>query len=67
MGPRIAAACLQQGLIARAMPHGDILGFAPPLVVTPDDIDDIVARTQKAVNTVTDELVRSGEWRPARD
>lgn len=67
VGPRIAAACLEQGLIARAMPHGDILGFAPPLVVTPDDIDDIVARTEKAVNKVTDELVRNGEWRPARD
>ena len=25
VGPRIATACLEQGLIARAMPHGDIL------------------------------------------
>ncbi|MGO1247235.1 MAG: aspartate aminotransferase family protein [Oceanisphaera sp.] len=61
VGPQIAAACLEQGLIARAMPQGDILGFAPPLVVTKDDIDDIVERTEKAVNKVTDQLVRSGD------
>ncbi|MBO1520152.1 aspartate aminotransferase family protein [Oceanisphaera pacifica] len=60
VGPQIAAACLEQGLIARAMPHGDILGFAPPLVVSKDDIDDIVERTEKAVHKVTDQLVRSG-------
>ena len=62
VGPQIAAACLEQGLIARAMPHGDILGFAPPLVVTKGEVDDIVERTAKAVNKVTDKLVRSGEW-----
>ena len=32
-----------EGLIARAMPHGDILGFSPPLVVTPAESDEIVA------------------------
>ncbi|ATG72828.1 aspartate aminotransferase family protein [Zobellella denitrificans] len=62
VGPQIAAACLEQGLIARAMPHGDILGFAPPLVVTKGEVDDIVERTARAVNKVTDKLVRSGEW-----
>ena len=62
VGPQIAAACLEQGLIARAMPHCDILGFAPPLVVTPADIDDIIARTEKAVNKVTDQLIRSGDF-----
>ena len=31
VGPRIAAALLEHGVIARAMPQGDILGFAPPL------------------------------------
>jgi L-2,4-diaminobutyrate transaminase len=63
VGPQIAAACLEQGLIARAMPHGDILGFAPPLVVTHNDIDDIVERTAKAVNRVTDKLISSGDFK----
>ena len=30
VGPRNAAALLDQGVIGRAMPQGDILGFAPP-------------------------------------
>jgi L-2,4-diaminobutyrate transaminase len=62
VGPQISAACLEEGLIARAMPHGDILGFAPPLVVTRDEVDDIVARAERAVNKVTDKLISSGAW-----
>ncbi|SIS94830.1 aspartate aminotransferase family protein [Neptunomonas antarctica] len=62
VGPQIAAACLEEGLIARAMPHGDILGFAPPLIATPADIDSIVERTERAVNRVTDKLISSGDW-----
>lgn len=62
VGPQISAACLEEGLIARAMPHGDILGFAPPLVVTRDEVDDIVARAERAVNRVTDKLISSGAW-----
>ncbi|MGM0784054.1 MAG: aminotransferase [Pseudomonadota bacterium] len=61
VGPRIAAAALEQNLIARAMPQGDILGFAPPLVATRAEVDEIVARTRRAVDQVADELVRSGE------
>lgn len=34
VGYRVSTQCLQNGLIARAMPHGDILGFAPPLILT---------------------------------
>ena len=53
VGPRIAAACLDDGVIVRALPHGDIVGFAPPLIVTRDEIDDIVARVARAVERVT--------------
>lgn len=42
------------------MPQGDILGFAPPLVATRDEVDEIIARTERAVNKVTDELTREG-------
>ena len=63
VGPRVAAACLEQGLIARAMPHGDILGFAPPLIVNPADIDQIIELTGKSVARVTGELVRNGLFR----
>jgi L-2,4-diaminobutyrate transaminase len=58
VGARVSAAALEQGLIARAMPHGDILGFSPPLVVTPAEADEIVAIAKRAVDRVTDELSR---------
>ncbi|WP_194435484.1 aspartate aminotransferase family protein [Vibrio fluminensis] len=62
VGPQIAAACLESGLIARAMPHGDILGFAPPLVATRDDIDLMVDKAHLAINKVMDSLVTSKQW-----
>jgi L-2,4-diaminobutyrate transaminase len=52
VGARIAAACLERGLIARSMPDGDMLGFAPPLIVTPADVEDIVGRAREAVTAV---------------
>jgi len=58
VGPRVSAACLANGMIARAMPQGDILGFAPPLVVTKSEIDKIVDIARKAVEQVTGELVK---------
>jgi len=58
VGARISKAARDHGLIARAMPHGDILGFAPPLVTSRDEIDEIVAIAEKAVRQVMDELAR---------
>jgi L-2,4-diaminobutyrate transaminase len=54
IGPQVAAAALQRGLIARAMPHGDILGFAPPLVMTREDADEIVGIVKYAVDLVAE-------------
>ncbi|WP_026381079.1 aminotransferase [Afifella pfennigii] len=51
-GARVAAALLEEGVIARAMPHGEILGFAPPLVITPQEVDEVVAATKRAVDRV---------------
>ncbi len=48
VGAQFSAACLEQGVIVRAMPHGDILGFAPPLVITRAEVDEIVERVQRA-------------------
>ncbi len=62
VGPRIAAAAVDENLIARAMPHGDILGFAPPLVITREEIDEVVARARRAVDRVTNELTRQRQW-----
>ncbi|MGY4408249.1 aminotransferase [Bradyrhizobium sp. USDA 3315] len=61
IGARISKAARDRGLIARPMPHGDILGFAPPLVTTKGEIDQIVSIAESAVRCVMDELVRAGE------
>jgi L-2,4-diaminobutyrate transaminase len=53
VGPRITAALLERGVIGRAMPQGDILGFAPPLCLTKDEADIIVAAAKDAVESVT--------------
>ena len=52
VGPRVTAAVLERGVIGRAMPQGDILGFAPPLCLTRGEADKIVAATKEAVETV---------------
>ena len=43
---------LERGVIGRAMPQGDILGFAPPLCLTREEADIVVAKTADAVKSV---------------
>ncbi|WP_209506725.1 aspartate aminotransferase family protein [Ruegeria sp. HKCCSP335] len=53
IGPQLSAQMLEQSkVIARAMPQGDILGFAPPFCLTTAEADEIVAATAKAVGAV---------------
>ncbi|MBR0857749.1 aminotransferase [Bradyrhizobium liaoningense] len=61
VGARVAKAARDRGLIARAMPHGDILGFAPPLVITKAEVDEMVSIAESAVRSVMDELVHEGQ------
>lgn len=43
IGPRVAAALAERGVIGRAMPQGDILGFAPLLCLTREEADAVKA------------------------
>lgn len=52
IGPQIAGALVKEGVIGRAMPQGDIIGFAPPLCLTREEADTVVAATKKAVTSV---------------
>lgn len=54
-GVAVAAAMLRRGVIARAMPEGDIIGFAPPLCLTRNEADEIVRVTVEAVVEVCGE------------
>ncbi|MFU8776523.1 MAG: aminotransferase class III-fold pyridoxal phosphate-dependent enzyme, partial [Roseovarius sp.] len=52
VGPQISAALAATGVIARAMPQGDILGFAPPFCLTRSEADEVIHKTTKAVQSV---------------
>ena len=52
VGPAVTAALLKRGVIGRAMPQGDILGFAPPLCLTRAEADEVAGRTAEAVKEV---------------
>jgi L-2,4-diaminobutyrate transaminase len=58
VGPQAAAALLKRGVIGRAMPQGDILGFAPPLCLTRAEADIIVMATRDAIEEVAAGLRR---------
>ncbi|MGB3815534.1 MAG: aspartate aminotransferase family protein [Shinella sp.] len=52
IGPQVSAALLERGVVGRAMPQGDILGFAPPLCLTKEEADIVVKATAEAVKAV---------------
>ncbi|MCA2006475.1 MULTISPECIES: aspartate aminotransferase family protein [Tritonibacter] len=53
IGPQVSAKLLEQDkIIARAMPQGDILGFAPPFCLTRAEADQVVEGTLRAVKSV---------------
>ena len=58
---RIASLARERGLITRAMPQSEALGFAPPLVLTREDADRIVEIAAGAAREVIDELTREGK------
>ncbi|MEM1288614.1 MAG: aspartate aminotransferase family protein [Pseudomonadota bacterium] len=49
VGPKVVAKMLEQGVIARAMPEGDIIGLAPPLCLSKAEADQIVAAVAGAI------------------
>ena len=56
VGPQAAAALLKRGVICRAMPQGDILGFAPPLCLSKAEADIVVSATREAIDDVRSAL-----------
>ena len=49
VAPQVVAAMLKRGVIARAMPQGDIIGFAPPLCITQAEVDIAVDAVREAI------------------
>lgn len=52
IGAKVVGAMLKRGVIARAMPQGDIIGLAPPLCLTQAEADQIVSATRDAIGEV---------------
>ncbi|KUF12321.1 aspartate aminotransferase family protein [Pseudoponticoccus marisrubri] len=52
VGAKVAGALMERGVIGRAMPQGDILGFAPPFCLTRAEADEIAGKTAQAVAEV---------------
>ena len=51
-GAKVVAEMVRRGVIARAMPQGDILGFAPPFCLTNEEADTVVGVTAESVKAV---------------
>ena len=52
VAPKISAEMTRLGVIARAMPEGNIIGFAPPLCITRDEVDQVVNALALATKSV---------------
>ena len=61
--PTLARYCVEEGLISRSLMQMDALSFSPPLVINEGVVDEVVARFRRALNRLTDELVKAGSWK----
>jgi L-2,4-diaminobutyrate transaminase len=55
---RVSTAARERGLITRAMPQSEAVGFAPPLILTRQDAEQIVDITAAAARQVVEELAK---------
>jgi L-2,4-diaminobutyrate transaminase len=57
---RVSSLAREKGLITRAMPQSDAIGFAPPLCLTREDAQKIVEIAAESTRQVLDQLAREG-------
>jgi adenosylmethionine-8-amino-7-oxononanoate aminotransferase len=48
----VVEAMLGRGVISRAMPYANSIAFSPPLIISDDDIDELVQATSEALDEV---------------
>ena len=54
---KVTKACLERGVITRALPEGDSISFSPPFVITEAEIDEVVRVTREAADLVAQEVL----------
>ena len=57
IGARLVKLCESHGVIARALPN-DSLAFSPPLIITTDEIDEMLDSVARALDDLTVQLRR---------
>lgn len=62
IAPSIVSAMLARGVIARAMPQSDIIGFAPPLCLSVQEADMVVTATLNAIKEILPEHTTGKNW-----
>ncbi len=58
---KLAGFAQAHGAIVR--PIGDTIGFSPPLIISADEVRDLIARFERALADTADWLTREGHWR----
>jgi len=61
----VAAKCLDDGLIVRALPVGHVVALSPPLCITREQVDFVVDGLARGIRAVEDDLTRQGVWKAA--
>ena len=59
VGARLVKLCEHHGVIARMLPN-DSLAFSPPLIMTTDEVDQMLAGVEVALNDLTMQLREEG-------
>jgi adenosylmethionine-8-amino-7-oxononanoate aminotransferase len=61
VGKRIDAHCHELGLLVRPLIHMCVM--SPPLIITREQIDDMVAILREGISRTMDDLGKEGLWR----
>jgi L-2,4-diaminobutyrate transaminase len=59
---RIAKGSLEEGLILRGLPGGNTMAFSPPLVISEDEVEQVVTRFTRALDKVGRTFKDDGIW-----
>jgi L-2,4-diaminobutyrate transaminase len=54
----VARNVLEEGVLVRALPYGEIMSFSPPLCITQSEIDEVVERVGRGLERTMPELRR---------
>ena len=54
-GLRVMKRGYEEGVIVRALPHGNVIAMSPPLIFTDDNIEELVAGLKRAILAVHEE------------